>query len=254
MARSRICAYCDQGGTMTREHIWPKCIITRMPELTARYAGSQNKFIGGELVIADVCAECNNKKLSVLDAYFCSLFDRYFQYFYESKTDFEFDYEYDLLLRCLLKITYNTSRTIIKENNPFKKYRKVILDGNLVRKDVVIKLDLVLPSIENGVKMNPNSARCAYIDLQRTLDHCIVRCIAVNSFYFYIVLSKSEIFPTDAMEELAFVMNNLPGVIVHPYRSRVTIDNISGKNTRDMHEDFINATQTKYEEFRIKGK
>ncbi|WP_222537017.1 hypothetical protein [Pedobacter polysacchareus] len=51
-----------------------------MPELNARYIGSQNKFIGAELVMADVCAECNNKKLSPLDAYFCSLFDQYFQH------------------------------------------------------------------------------------------------------------------------------------------------------------------------------
>jgi len=254
MAKSRICAYCDQGGTMTKEHIWPKCIITRMPKLTARYTGSRNKFIGAELVIADVCAVCNNKKLSPLDAYFCFLFDKYFQYFHESQSDFQFEYDYDMLLRSLLKITYNTSRTIIKENNPFRKYRKVIIEGNIIREDIAIKLDLILPSIEEGIKLYPNSARCAAIDLQRTLNHCIVRCIAVNSFYFYIVFFKSEIFPEEAMDELAFVMNNLPGAIVHPYRSNVTIDSISGKDTRDMHEDFIRATQSSYEDFLKKGK
>lgn len=254
MPKSRICAYCDKQGVMTREHIWPKCILTRMPELTARYVGSQKKYIGGELVIADVCAECNNKKLSDLDAYFCLLFDRYFHYFHQDKGDFDFEYDYDLLLRCLLKITYNTSRTIIKENNPFMKYRKVVLDGGENREDIVVKLDIVLPSIEKGVKLNPNSTRCGAINMQRDLLHCIVRCVAVNSFYFYVILSKNEVFPETAIEELDFVMDNLPGVIVDPFRKKVVVDNISGKNTRDTHEDFINSTQESYEKFRKKGK
>ncbi|MFC1223058.1 hypothetical protein ACFE6N_04570 [Pedobacter sp. BG31] len=254
MPKTRVCAYCDKEGSMTREHIWPKCIIERMPDLTARYTRSINKYIGGELVIADVCADCNNFKLSDLDAHFCLLFDKYFQQFHESASDFEFEYDYDLLMRCLLKITYNSSRTIIKEDNPFAKYRKVILDGGVQREDIVIKLDLVIPSNEQGVKLNPHSVRCGAIDMGRTLEHCIVRCVAVNSFYFYIVLSKEEAFPSTGMEELAFVMNNFPGVIVHPYRQKIVVDSISGKNTRDMHEDFIYSTQESYEAFRKKGK
>lgn len=254
MPKSRNCAYCDKEGSLTREHLWPKCIIERMPELTARYTGSINKYIGGELVIADVCAECNNKNLSVLDAHFCAMYDRYFHHFHEGETDFEFEYDYDLLMRCLLKITYNTSRTIIKESNPFAKYRKVILDGGIQREDIVIKLDIVVPSIEQGVKLNPNSVRCGKIDMGRELNQSIVRYIAVNSFNFYIVLSKDETFPLTAMDELEFVMKNLPGLIVHPYRSKIVIDKISGKNTRDMHEDFILSTQDKFQAFRKKGK
>lgn len=254
MPKSRICAYCDKEDTLTREHLWPKCIIERTPDLTARYVGSKNKYIGGELVIADVCAECNNKKLSDLDAHFCSLYDRYFHLFHENETGFEFEYNYDLLLRCLLKITYNVSRTIIKENNPFAKYRKVILDGGTQREDIVIKLDIVVPSMEDGVKLNPHSVRCGSIDMGRELDQCIVRCVAVNSFYFYVVLSKNETFPSTALDELEFVMHNLPGVIVHPYRSKIVINHISGRNTTDVHEDFIYSTQASYEEFRKKGK
>lgn len=252
MPKSRVCAYCDNQGSMTREHIWPKCIIKRMPDLTARYAGSQKKYIGGELVIADVCAVCNNFKLSALDAHLCLLFDRYFHHFHESANDFEFEYDYDMLMRCLLKITYNSSRTVMKENNPFAKYRKTILDGGIKREDIVIKLDIILPSVEQGIQLNPHSARCAAIDMGRELQHFIVRCVALNSFYFYIVLSKNEDLPTSAREELAFVINNLPGVIVHPYRSKIVVDEISGKNTRDMHEDFIHSTQGSYEAFRKK--
>ncbi len=124
----------------------------------------------------------------------------------------------------------------------------------MTREDIVIKLDIILPSIEDGVITNSNSVRCGAIDLQKNLEYYIVRCIAVNAFYFYIVLSKSEIFPEVAIEELAFVMNSLPGVIVHPSRPMVKVDNNSGRNTRYVHEDFIKATQSSYEEYIKKGK
>lgn len=195
------------------------------------------------MVIADVCAECNNFKLSELDAHLCLLFDRYFNHFHERANDFELEYDYDLLMHCLLKITYNSSRTLMKENNPFRKYRKVILDGGIVREDIVIKLDIVIPSVEKEIKLNPHSARCAAINMGRELEYFIVRCIALNSFYFYIVLSKKEALTSDAVVELEFLMNNLPGVIVHPYRSKIRIDEISEKNIKDMHEDFIYSTQ-----------
>ncbi|WP_293914870.1 MULTISPECIES: hypothetical protein [unclassified Sphingobacterium] len=254
MSKLKTCAYCDKEGPMTREHIWPKCIIERMPDLTSRYVGSQNKYISGELVIADVCAECNNKKLSDLDAHLCLLFDRYFHQFQEISNNFEFEYDYDMLMRCLLKITYNSSRTIIKENNPFAKYRKVILDGGVQREDIIIKLDLVIPSNEEGIILPPHSARCASIDTGRKLEHFIIRCIAINSFYFYIILSKKESVESNVIEELKFVMHNVPGVIVHPYRSKIIVDDISGKNTRDTHEHFIYSTKDSYEAFLKKRK
>ena len=101
------CAYCDIKTKLTKEHIWPKCLITRMPNLTFRYIGSQDKFVTSELVISDVCSKCNNEKLSKLDSYFCSLYDKYFKIFHEEKNQFIFEYNYDLLLRSLLKIIFS---------------------------------------------------------------------------------------------------------------------------------------------------
>jgi len=64
MPKQRFCAYCQKKAKLTREHIWPSCLISRMPELQVNYLGKKHVLMAGDLVVADVCADCNNKKLS----------------------------------------------------------------------------------------------------------------------------------------------------------------------------------------------
>ena len=60
--------------------------------------------------IKDVCLDCNNGALTSLDAYACQLYDRYFQKFVRAGQSTAFDYHYDLLVRWLLKVSYNSAR------------------------------------------------------------------------------------------------------------------------------------------------
>jgi len=236
------CAYCDIETKLTKEHIWPKCMISRMPELTFRYIASQEKFVKSELVISDVCSECNNEKLSNLDSYFCSLYDKFFIYFHEEKKQFVFEYDYELLLRSLLKINFNSSRTIDKEENFFEKHKHFILEGGRASENIIVTLDIVTPCIVNGEKVYPKSMRCGIADTGTKNENFIIRAVSVNSFYFYILMLKEEILSNVAAEELKDVIKKIPGSIIHPYKTQTVISDFSTSDSYDAHIDFINNT------------
>lgn len=68
------------------------------------------KILESEPTLKDVCADCNNGILSLLDAYACSLFERQFSKILERYETVNFDIDYHLLKRWLLKMSYNSAR------------------------------------------------------------------------------------------------------------------------------------------------
>jgi hypothetical protein len=110
-----ICAYCRQQRDLTREHLWPASLHRRLMTLAeqkqnAFWLARLQKEIVGEPTIRDVCAICNNGVLSELDGYICALFDSvlYRVPAFDEVVSFEFDYH--LLKRWLLKMSYNSAR------------------------------------------------------------------------------------------------------------------------------------------------
>jgi hypothetical protein len=240
------CAYCDTKTKLTKEHIWPKCLITRMPNLTFRYIGGQDKYVTSELVISDVCSKCNNEKLSKLDSHFCSLYDKYFKHFHEEKKEFVFEYDYDLLLRSLLKIIFNSSRTVNSEDNHFENFKHFILNGNETWGNVIIILDIITPWITNGIKIYPTSMRCGTVDVGIENENFIIWVVSVNSYYFYILISKEKKISETLVEELNNVYNRIPGTIIHPQKTQTLISDFSTQNSYDAHKGFVMNT---YEAF-----
>lgn len=109
------CAFCKTEGELTREHLWPTSLHSRLLKLgeqkqSAFWLARLQKEIAGEPTIRDVCARCNNGVLSNLDGYICTLFDQQFVRIpaYNEVVLFEFDYH--LLKRWLLKMSYNSAR------------------------------------------------------------------------------------------------------------------------------------------------
>jgi hypothetical protein len=247
---NRKCAYCNLDKKLTKEHIWPKCIITRMPELSLKFLDSKKIVTGSELVISDVCAECNNKYLSPLDSYLCSLYDKYFINYFEEKTPFIFEYNYDLLLRTILKITFNSSRTVSRLDNEFEKFRNYILYGGENREDVIIKLDIVTPTLINGERIYPKSARCGKIKIEAENNNFILRMISINSFYFYVILSK-DVYITEEVAEKEYwqIFNSIPGTIIHPNREKILVDQFSTEDTYSIHHDHLTSNNEYYEEY-----
>ncbi|MEP0388659.1 MAG: hypothetical protein ABJD69_14095 [Dokdonia sp.] len=221
-----------------------------MPELELKFLDNKKIVTSSELVISDVCAHCNNVKLSQLDYYLCSLFDLYFKNFIQDKKAFKFKYDYNLLLRTLLKITYNSSRTKSRENNDFEKFKNYILYGNELREDIVVKLDLIMPAVHNEKKIYPKSTRCGTFDINFKQDNFILRMISLNSFYFYIIISKEENIITELAEiELRYLIKNIPGTIIHPYKKEINITNYSNLDTFNIHQHHILTNKKYYEKF-----
>jgi hypothetical protein len=74
------------------------------------YLGKIDKVVAADPVTKDVCEECNGGVLSGLDCYAKDLWQRYFSCFASAGEDLIFEYDYDLLARWLLKISYNSAR------------------------------------------------------------------------------------------------------------------------------------------------
>ena len=181
--------------------MWPEGFLARVGKGFAHYSPKSGRVHGADYIVRDVCATCNNVKLSVLDAYFCSLYDKYFYDSKGSDTIIEFFYDFDLLLRSLLKIAYNTARSSGSETRPLENTASFILDGGKAPEGVVLVAELVSPSyIRDGanpgsapVEVRPTMYRSGRGLLQtRNGESVLVRIVAVGSFFFHIILARDR--------------------------------------------------------------
>jgi hypothetical protein len=198
----KICAYCELSCSPTKEHIWPSSIIRKYEPRLKTYNKRINKLYFGDLVIKDVCSQCNNVKLSKLDSYLSNLYDQFFAVPLYPGQSTEIEYDYNLLLRSLLKISYNSSRCfanskIIKAHS---RYRNYILDGGfcsniMLRLQVVTSARMIINDELSDDLFDATLLRCAEIAYDGKLsDKFIIRLVAINSFWFYIIISVEPEF------------------------------------------------------------
>jgi len=194
----KTCSYCNSTAPLTKEHIWPSNLIKKYEEKLASYNKKIDKLVYSDPVIKDVCANCNNVLLSPLDAYLSNLYDLWL---YKSlnpgeSTRIEFDFE--LLSRALLKISYNSARAIANDEikKAHEKFKNYILNGGYLtgfrlRLLVVTKAKIIADGEELEQKFPVTQLRCADIAYDGVLSHrFFVRLIAINSFWFYLIISK----------------------------------------------------------------
>ncbi|WP_018211970.1 hypothetical protein [Desulfitobacterium hafniense] len=254
----RICAYCSENRKLTREHVWPNGIIQRV-NYEARYSEQAGKFFGADQVISDVCEECNNGVLSNLDTYICSMFDHYFANFIQKGEFVNFHYNYDLLARWLLKISYNSSRSTGEDVNLLKNYVPYIMGKSECPDDTFsIRIELVSPSVnnidKNMKKLFPMSARCCRIKFQGIqLNWCTIRLVSINSYYFWLIFTPEETKNQIVDDrELQLVAKNLPRLILEQDHTDITLT-ASNRNTLIMHQDWVANQRDKFEEYLHRG-
>ncbi|HEJ3574175.1 TPA: hypothetical protein ACKP5F_005770 [Pseudomonas aeruginosa] len=110
-----ICEFCQKQAVLTKEHLWPAALHKRLYTINQQsrkifWLSKIQREIPSEPQIRDVCAECNNVVLSKLDDYICRLFDSTFKNVVRRFDEVVFEYDYHLLKRWLLKISFNSAK------------------------------------------------------------------------------------------------------------------------------------------------
>ena len=219
------CAYCGSLSQPTKEHIWPKNLISKN-EMTDVYNPKKNKFFPGEPVVKDVCATCNNESLSKVDGYLSDLYEENFKEVIKAGNSASLKYSYDLLLRSLLKISYNSSRAFGNNKNTraLEKFSKYILNGGyapqvMLRLQIVTSSTLINTETGETGDFSPKSFRSATIPYDGALSHrFLIRLVAINSYWFFIIVPFKNELPHKWREMLAgFSSWRLrPGIVVEP--------------------------------------
>lgn len=193
------CAYCGRQVALTKEHIWPKNLISRN-EMTHAYNPKTEKFHQSEPVIRDVCEPCNSIKLSQLDNYLAEEFERTFANIVQRGSGVEFNYSYQQLLRVILKISYNASRSAnnSKNTSTLARFANYVLDGGYAPR-AMLRLQIVTPGkrVElSGKELDevvPKLFRNAAIAYNGRLgNRFLVKLVAINSFWFYLAVSHKN--------------------------------------------------------------
>ena len=105
------CAYCGKEARGTREHIISSAILDLFPECYITFDDARNAIHEADPMVKDVCAECNNNRISYIDSYAKEFISKYFVKKYKEDDVVEIEYDYTLIQKMLLKYAYNDMRS-----------------------------------------------------------------------------------------------------------------------------------------------
>jgi hypothetical protein len=127
-----ICAYCAVDSPLTREHVTPKFVYQYL-KIEGKHVGWNRRMetwkSNLENVTKDVCAKCNNGPLAELDAYGKQFFEINQLHDQRYEKSLVLRYDFQLLSRWLLKISFNASRASTLGLLDHDKYLSYILNG-----------------------------------------------------------------------------------------------------------------------------
>lgn len=124
----KVCSFCKQihQEVLTKKHVFPNFLYKKYPDYKFGFNGGTGKHTFSVDQVKDVCKKCNNEVLSNLDNYVKRLCDKYFDNFIINEP-VEFKYDYHLLLRWILKVSYNAARAYKTPYQEFERYLSYIL-------------------------------------------------------------------------------------------------------------------------------
>ena len=79
------CAYCGKETKGTKEHIVSCAILDLFPECYITFDNARDKVHQADPMVKDVCAECNNQRISYIDSYAKGFISQYFTQKYMRK-------------------------------------------------------------------------------------------------------------------------------------------------------------------------
>lgn len=199
-----ICAYCEEDRKATREHIIPDFIYSFQKSQGGNIGWNDRaqKLVPSEGKIKDVCAICNNVHLGSLDGLVKNMFqDSGIMTNNYLRDHVDFKYNYNILKRWLLKVSYNSARAAGNKYYRFKRFTSFMLGHEQEESDVEILVGLYKPEIlskeemakfkeslvfgKNG-EFNPFHSRVAWLpDIDPNFK---VRMIVIGALIFHIII------------------------------------------------------------------
>lgn len=230
----RVCAYCGSTSNLTKEHLFPKCICERSGNSMISVARTDHgdKAVGGALQIGDVCARCNNQRLSALDDYICELHDRYFANIVHPGDRIDFQFDFDRLLRWLLKTGYNVARARVWRVRADSELPKFILGEAKRPSGFRVFVQLIVPTPTSsrpelaklGAKeIPPAPARIDLLDLRLLPGFSMAYVVSLNSYVFH-VFEEEGTAPVHVRKLiLKTLVRQMPGAREITRRDRVVL-------------------------------
>jgi hypothetical protein len=160
--------------------------------------------------------------LSDLDSYFCQLYDEYFAQARDFNTTVTFRYDYTRLARTLLKIAFNSARAAGSEYEYLKRLRSYVLTGEPTPSQLSLFAELVSPTLvkddsqASGTRVLLPSGfyRSAITKLLTPHGERVrTRIVAVNSFYFHLVLPAFPMMAPEFDEAASELGQYISGVV-----------------------------------------
>jgi hypothetical protein len=188
-----ICAYCGKNGKKTSEHIISRGVLELFTECNYTYNNNLKKVYQSEPVVNDVCSDCNNKKLTYIDAYATEFVKEYFMKDYEPNCNVLVNYDYNLLSKMLIKYAFNDSRALKKNISYFDEEVKSFLlnkENTLIPKNI---------SIYGGIAVN-TSAYPSFMFGNKKLLWICNPVFLENSLIRYYDTETGQVIPRENLE------------------------------------------------------
>jgi hypothetical protein len=263
-AMSATCVYCSSEAELTREHIVPNFLYRANPRAKFGFNPKADRFITWEAQIKDVCLNCNGLYLSKLDSYahqFCleNGIDRPIT---DEKT-IRFVYDFSLLSRFLLKVTFNCLRFKWQDTEWVRPFSHYILYGADHPANLAIKLGVEVapchkiaeserPHLPDESKhwdyMPPHMIRIGQISgMLSSFIFC--RYVFVNNFCFYVIVLKRSVAANEIRTALKQFRGALPNVIFLDSHVKAMTLKVSSITAMDKYQDTANTLMDKWHEY-----
>lgn len=105
------CAYCGKETKGTKEHIVSCAVLDLFPECYITFDNARGKEYQSDPMVKDVCAKCNNQRISYIDSYAKGFISQYFIQKYTEHDKVEIEYDYVMIQKMLLKYAFNDLRS-----------------------------------------------------------------------------------------------------------------------------------------------
>lgn len=193
-AMPRVCVYCGADGPLTGEHLLnaAMCDPSFVSVDTERGTRQRRMF-----TLRDVCAPCNNVRLSWLDRYAADLDSRYFRHLVTPPINVAFYYNFRPLVGFLTKWAFNTARFGKHPTDGFKPLLPFLLgDVPAIPAPVVLYFGIIAPTRPTldektggpGPRIPPNMYACGPLPTSHHSDDVLLAYVhQARAYYFTLI-------------------------------------------------------------------